>query len=521
MSHQNEIRTLGRTTEVVYGIARTILIVALALVGSVVLLDPEWFNAQPFWVGAALLIATTVGGLFAYRVMGYSTFSVLRTLAPLDIVALAFLVAGLHGTEDAILPALIAMPVFYAFMTTRREAIYITAACAFAYVTGHLAVFDQETWIRLFFVLTNALDIVFIGLSAALWAERHRERESEIEASSDERLRLNEQLQRRLAELQAVAQITDIIHSSLDFDRVGTLVLDVIGKVLGLTSCALFVIDRQKSETLFSASVGLSGSAVPVASVLAGADGVLEYAEQHFACEPILDHNQMMVVFCTDSNTLAALSAEDRVVLTAVASELVVAVENSQLYKLTKRLAITDELTGLYNYRYLQQRLDEEIERARRYHKDLSFLMLDADDFKGYNDTQGHVAGDVVLAELAAVLRANVREVDVVARYGGEEFSIILPETDAAGAFVVAEKVREAVARHEYPDADGERNQHITVSVGLATYPAHASDKESLLRLADDALYQAKNGGKDRVRSPRLSFAGGGQSGTTEGATDR
>jgi len=264
----------------------------------------------------------------------------------------------------------------------------------------------------------------------------------------------------------------------------------------------MFVIDSNKDETLFTASVGMSDSVVPSdLSAYMFSEGE-EIADTHFACMSVLDHHSMMVVFCAGSDVVEALAPDDRLVLQAVASELVVALENSELYKLTKRLAITDELTGLYNYRYLQQRLDEEIERARRYHKDLSLLMLDIDDFKGFNDSHGHIAGDGALADFAAVLLAEVREVDVVARYGGEEFSVILPETDAAGAFVVAEKIREAVSLYEFQDEDSVRGCTLTCSVGLATYPSHAQEKETLLRLSDDALYRAKNGGKNRVRSP-------------------
>jgi diguanylate cyclase (GGDEF)-like protein len=186
-----------------------------------------------------------------------------------------------------------------------------------------------------------------------------------------------------------------------------------------------------------------------------------------------------------------------------VASELVVAVENSRLYELTSRLAITDELTGLANYRHLQLRLDEELARAKRYGKHLSLLMLDADHFKEFNDAQGHVAGDVALAELGSIMGGLVREVDVAARYGGEEFSVVLPETDVAGAYVTAEKIREAIEVHEFADAEGQRTCRLTVSIGLASYPAHGQDKDSVLREADDALYHAKRGGKNRVRAPR------------------
>ena len=129
--------------------------------------------------------------------------------------------------------------------------------------------------------------------------------------------------------------------------------------------------------------------------------------------------------------------------------------------------------------------------------------MLDADQFKEFNDAQGHVAGDVALAELGPIIKRLVREVDVVARYGGEEFSVVLPETDAAGAYIVAEKIREAIELHKFANADGERTCDLTVSIGLATYPTHGADKDAVLREADDALYHAKRGGKNRVRAPQ------------------
>jgi diguanylate cyclase (GGDEF)-like protein len=208
-----------------------------------------------------------------------------------------------------------------------------------------------------------------------------------------------------------------------------------------------------------------------------------------------------MVVFCASGERLDHLVAEDRLLLTAVANDLTIAVENSELYKLTKRMAITDELTGLNNYRFMLQRLDDEIERARRFGRNLSLLMLDADDFKAFNDTHGHVAGDVALSELAGVMQAAVRDIDVVCRYGGEEFAILLPETDPDGAFVAAEKVREAVAAHLFADADGRKTERITVSIGLSTFPVPAADREELLRQADDALYVAKRTGRNRVRA--------------------
>jgi diguanylate cyclase (GGDEF)-like protein len=306
-----------------------------------------------------------------------------------------------------------------------------------------------------------------------------------------------------------VTQVTEIIHSTLDIDSVGPTLLDILHHVLNIPASCIYVIDKSKQEMVFSASRGVPAPSVRGLSALeiGGTIPVSASAESAFACVELIDNPDTLVVFCADAEVVDDLSHDDRIVLQTVASELVVAVENSRLYRLTKRLAITDELTDLYNYRYLQQRLDEEIGRADRYGKRLSLLMLDIDNFKRVNDVHGHLVGDGVLAEIGHVLKTTVREVDVVARYGGEEFSIILPETDASGAFIVAEKIREAISLRRFHDEEGERRIHITVSVGLASYPVHAHDKESLLRAADDAVYRAKETGKNRVRAPRLRLS--------------
>jgi diguanylate cyclase (GGDEF)-like protein len=161
-------------------------------------------------------------------------------------------------------------------------------------------------------------------------------------------------------------------------------------------------------------------------------------------------------------------------------------------------LAIQDELTGLYNYRYLQTRLAEEFKRAERYREPLSCLMIDVDYFKRVNDRHGHDAGDEALREVSVRLLKAVREVDVVARYGGEEFLLMLPSTNFSGALSVAERIWSAVGKE--PFVLGSAREHITVSLGVAVYPSHEiKSKDQLLKAADKALYQAKHAGRDRI----------------------
>lgn len=474
-------------------------IVLTALLGVLLLADMALPGADVGKVGyVAAFLFWVLGGflmLFLVRQAGFTMHKAMLVVLTPDLLSAVALTYLLHPWEDAFFPALVLIPVMYALVVTRREAIMVGVATLVAYIVGHMPTHPAD-FADMVFLALKSVSIPLIGLLVANAVAKQRQREAEVRASADEKQMLNEQLGRRLTELQAVAEITELVHSSLDFDRVGPVVLDIVSKVIGINACCVFVIDKAKSETLFSASVGRLGSVAP------GADPTLATLDDHFACLPIFDHGSTMVLFCASAEEADALTDEDRLVLGAVASELVVAVENSRLYKLTKRLAITDELTDLHNYRYLQQRLDEELERAKRYDKSLTLLMIDVDDFKAFNDTYGHIAGDGALSDLAAVLRGSVREVDMVARYGGEEFSIVLPETDSAGGYIVAEKVREAVAHRAFLDPDGEPACSLTVSIGLASYPSHAWDKESLLREADDALYNAKGLGKNRVKTP-------------------
>jgi two-component system, cell cycle response regulator len=161
-------------------------------------------------------------------------------------------------------------------------------------------------------------------------------------------------------------------------------------------------------------------------------------------------------------------------------------------------MAVQDELTSLYNYRYLHTRLGEEFKRAERYREPLACVMLDIDHFKRINDRFGHDAGDTVLREVAARLRKAVREVDVVTRYGGEEFLLVLPSTNFSGALAVADRAWRSVGGE--PFFIGGSSEKITISIGVAVFPSRdIKSKDQLIKAADRALYQSKNEGRDRI----------------------
>ncbi len=164
-----------------------------------------------------------------------------------------------------------------------------------------------------------------------------------------------------------------------------------------------------------------------------------------------------------------------------------------------ERLSVTDHLTGLANRRHLTAELEREVRRSERHERRFAVLMLDVDHFKGFNDAHGHPAGDQVLMRLAGVLRDLVREVDTAARYGGEEFLVILPETPGTEAARVAERIRARVAEERFSPNGGAGEVGVTVSIGVAEFPGDATKPDGLIESADQALYQAKEGGRNRV----------------------
>jgi diguanylate cyclase (GGDEF)-like protein len=164
-----------------------------------------------------------------------------------------------------------------------------------------------------------------------------------------------------------------------------------------------------------------------------------------------------------------------------------------------RELAFRDGLTGLYNYRYFQELMDREVSRAVRYHLPLGLMLFDIDFFKKVNDTYGHPAGDVVLRNLATLVKSTMRNSDMTVRYGGEEFAVILPMTDLAGCKVFAERLRRRVEEMETVIDDIPIT--ITISIGLTTYEPSMQgiDKSQMMRVADSALYQAKHKGRNRL----------------------
>ncbi len=207
---------------------------------------------------------------------------------------------------------------------------------------------------------------------------------------------------------------------------------------------------------------------------------------------PLMIHKQTLGYLAA-----GGIKEEDLDKFHILTQQFLLGIKRALLYKKVQELTITDTLTQVFNRRHLLDRLNEEVERSKKFNHNLSFLMADIDHFKKYNDHYGHLVGDAILRETSRAIKENLRQIDFMGRYGGEEFLIILTMTDKEQAKFAAERIRQAV-EHKHIRAYDE-DLKVTISIGISTFPADADEAPSLIDRADGALYQAKHKGRNKV----------------------
>jgi diguanylate cyclase (GGDEF)-like protein len=214
---------------------------------------------------------------------------------------------------------------------------------------------------------------------------------------------------------------------------------------------------------------------------------------------PLMAKNALFgIILAMNDPQRRRFSEEDIHLLTVMANHAAIAFENYLLYKKLEMESITDGLTGIYNYRFLIRSIHLEIKRASRFGYPFSYLMLDVDNLKEYNDRNGHLSGSRALREIAGVITQSCREIDLVAKYGGDEFALLLPQTTLDGAIRLGERILKAVWRFRF---DGRHPGLLTCSIGAAVYPDDARTVETIIERADAALYAAKSRGKNGILS--------------------
>jgi len=213
-------------------------------------------------------------------------------------------------------------------------------------------------------------------------------------------------------------------------------------------------------------------------------------------CIPLVSFGQTLGVLVLDSEQPGAFNPNDTQSLESVADICATAIQNAYYVERVKQLAYLDGLTGIFNRRFFELRIAEEIERARRFGAGMAVIMVDIDQFKRLNDEFGHLLGDEVLRQVSSLFHQQLRKIDVVCRYGGEEFAILLSQTDPQHALSVAEKLRRLVETWQFPGVA----RPVTISAGAASYPDHGSTRDELVKAADAGLYAAKQAGRNQVR---------------------
>lgn len=292
---------------------------------------------------------------------------------------------------------------------------------------------------------------------------------------------------------ELIKEVVNIVQKKLGYNTVGILLLDDSREYLQVRSGVGYTSLNLKSLKIHVASEGVTGSAVKqrkpilVRDVREEPRYIGDRKPKSEIAIPLLTKAGVIGVLDVESEGSGSLTEEDVKLLTSLATFIAIAIENARLYERTETMAITDELTGAFNYRYLKAKLEEELEKTKKQKRKLSLLMLDLDNFKEINDSRGHTTGDRTLRALAERLKMGLRKDDVFTRYGGDEFIVILPKTDKQEAIKIAHRLKRIV----------EENR-LKTSIGVSTYP---DDSEYIIEAVDKALYRAKEKGGDLVYS--------------------
>ncbi len=359
--------------------------------------------------------------------------------------------------------------------------------------------------------------------------ETKKDLEKKVTTLDKERKKLtkaNQKLNQRVLELYTLYNISKSLSLSLQLDELFETTMKVIGETLNVSEYNLMLLDEATNQLYMQAVHGFDddcirkavlspgegipgqvlkdGKAVMVDDLGRRKDWVYAKGEKplkgsHLGIPLKRPDGAVIGVMNAHKPKRKSFNKEDVRLFEAVAEHVAVALENARTYQKTRDLSHRDDLTGLFNRRYFFERFEREVERAKRYNRLFSMILMDLDYFKRYNDAYGHLSGDRALQAVANELRKNIRKVDILARYGGEEFVIILPETNKEDAVLVADKLRSSVEELGLGAAEG--GDILTLTAGIASLPLDATEAFDLIEAADKAMYMGKAQGRNCVRA--------------------
>jgi diguanylate cyclase (GGDEF)-like protein len=382
--------------------------------------------------------------------------------------------------------------------------------------------------IVLFYLMQSTLDYKSQNDILKKYLQRlQQELDMEREAIKHLKAESNEELLRLESFIITMSDTAKQISSVLRTDELLRVILRKAIDLLGSQKCAIFKMDEKTKTLLYVDSVGYNKKDIESYSLKADeTSGLIGYAseqgifvsrktlaqdytkshlldteklESNF-CQPIVHNSKTLASICVSSVAPELTHEQVMRLLSTLANFGGIALTNTELVDRIREQSVRDSLTWLYNHQYFQNHMDNMLSKAKREKEPLGFIIMDIDHFKKFNDDYGHQAGDFVLKKVAGILTSELRGADIVARYGGEEFVAILPGRDLEGSYKVAERIRQLF--ENTPFQYDTHNLKITISAGISAYVPSADagiKKETLIRYADDALYKAKEEGRNRV----------------------
>lgn len=338
----------------------------------------------------------------------------------------------------------------------------------------------------------------------------------------DENLRLKDRLGSLSQELEFFDEVSKTLTSTLELNDILTTIMKKSKKVIKAETWSLLLLDEETGELVFEKITGKKENKSKAKKVrLKLGEGIAGWVAQEgipvvvpdvsidkrfgskmdketdlktksLMCVPIKSKGSIVgVLEIVNKTTDTPFTKDDLDLIMRLVDHAAIAIERASLYQKMAELSITDDLTKLFNTRYLNRTLEIEITRSNRHKSSLSLIFMDIDHFKVINDNYGHLVGSKLLVEMGQILIKSLRTIDIVARYGGDEFVIVLPQTTPNSAVQIAERMRRTIEQNVFLKKEG-YSLRLTASFGVASYPESAKSKEDLLRLADEAMYRVK-----------------------------